>query len=118
VADRRSLGQRGEQAAAEWYVAHGYRIVARNWRCAQGEIDLLCARGNPGGRTTLVVCEVKARSSHSHGHPLEAVTPSKRRRLRRLAAEYLRHQDASYDDVRFDVAAVTGHALEVVESAF
>ena len=67
---------------------------------------------------TLVVCEVKARTTHSHGHPLEAVTPAKQRRLRRLATEYLRGQDAVYDHIRFDVVALTGHALHVVESAF
>ncbi len=67
---------------------------------------------------TLVVCEVKTRTSHSHGHPLEAVTPAKQRRLRRLATEYLRSQDTIYDHIRFDVAALTRHALHLVESAF
>jgi putative endonuclease len=118
MADRRSLGHKGEQAAAEWYQARGYRVVARNWRCARGEIDLLCAWRNPAGRTTLVVCEVKTRSSASHGHALEAVTPSKQRRLRGLATEYLRHQDTVYDHIRFDVAALSRHALHIVESAF
>ena len=83
-----------------------------------GEIDLLCTRQNPAGCMTLVVCEVKTRTSHSHGHPLEAVTPAKQRRLRRLATEYLRSQDTIYDHIRFDVAALTRHALHLVESAF
>ncbi len=118
MTDRRLLGHMGEQAAAEWYVSHGYRVIARNWRCAAGEIDLLCTRQNPAGCMTLVVCEVKTRTSHSHGHPLEAVTPAKQRRLRRLATEYLRNQDMVYDHIRFDVAALTRHALHIVESAF
>jgi putative endonuclease len=108
----------GEQAAAEWYASNGYEVVARNWRCAEGEIDLLCTRRNPAGCSTLVVCEVKARTSNSCGHPLEAVTAAKQRRLRRLALAYLRSQDAIYDHVRFDVAALTRHALHIVESAF
>ena len=107
-----------EEAAARWYAEHGYRILARNWRCAQGEIDILCARRNPAGCTTLVVCEVKARSSNSHGHPLEAVTPAKQRRLRLLATLYLRGQDVHYEHLRFDVAAATRHALHIMESAF
>ena len=64
------------------------------------------------------MCEVKARSSNSHGHPLEAVTPAKQRRLRRLAAIYLGGQSVYYDHVRFDVAAADRHALHIFESAF
>jgi putative endonuclease len=114
---RLELGRWGEEAAAGWYEERGYRVVARNWRCAQGEIDLVCTPANePGG--TLVVCEVKARTSAARGHPLEAVTPAKQIRLRRLAAAFLRSRDASYDVVRFDVVAVTGGTLEVVQDAF
>lgn len=113
-----TLGHRAEDAAAEWYADNGYRVVARNWRCALGEIDLLCSRVDPPGCTTLVVCEVKARSSNSHGHPLEAVTPAKQRRLRRLATAYLEGQSRHYDHIRFDVAAATQHALHIMESAF
>lgn len=115
---RNSLGHRGEQVVAEWYTQHGYRVLARNWRCGQGEIDLLFARAETPSCTTLVVCEVKARTSHSYGHPLEAVTPTKQRRLRRLAVAYLQSQDRHYEHVRFDVAGVTGRALHVVEDAF
>ena len=103
-----------------WYVAHGYEVLARNWRCSAGEIDLLCARTERGdGRVArvLVVCEVKARTTALHGHALEAVTPAKRRRLRRLAAAFLHSQDGRFDHVRFDVVAVAGPWLEVVESA-
>jgi len=115
---RLKLGHMAEDAAAEWYADNGYRVVARNWRCADGEIDLLCTIVNPAGCTTLVICEVKARSSNSHGHPLEAVTPGKQRRLRRLATAYLSSQRVYYDHVRFDVAAATWHALHIYESAF
>jgi putative endonuclease len=119
VTNRRiTLGHRGEEAAATWYAEHGYRVVARNWRCAHGEIDLVCTRRNRAGCTTLVICEVKTRTSNSHGHPLEAVTPAKQARLRRLAVAFLHSQDRHYDHIRFDVAAVTRHALHLVESAF
>jgi putative endonuclease len=115
---RITLGHRAEEATADWYRDNGYRVLERNWRCPQGEIDIVCSRRNPAGCSTLVVCEVKARTSNSHGHPLEAVTPSKQARLRRLAVAYLHSQTTPYDHIRFDVAAATRHALHIYESAF
>jgi putative endonuclease len=114
------LGRYGEDLAAAWYEERGYRILERNWRCREGEIDLVCASESLGRRAVLVVVEVKARTTASHGHPLEAVTPAKQRRLRRLAGAYLRSRPRRvfYDHVRFDVAAVTGRSLLVIESAF
>jgi putative endonuclease len=114
-ADRRKvlLGVFGETLAAGYYRAHGYAVLEQNWRGASGEIDLICARG-----TTLVVCEVKTRSRSAQGHPLEAVTRSKQQRLRRLATAYLRQQERHWAEVRFDVAAVLGGVVDVVEGAF
>ncbi len=108
-----ALGDFGERLASAHYRARGYAVLERNWRCRAGEIDLLCARG-----TTLVVCEVKARTGPAHGHPLEAVTVSKQRRLRRLAALYLHQRGGRWSEVRFDVAGVLDGKLEVVEGAF
>ncbi len=118
---RQRLGTRGEQLAAAWYQARGYAVVARNWRCREGELDLVVAR--PG---ELVFCEVKTRSSHRFGTPAEAVTPAKQRRLRLLAARFLAGHDGGAGapgrgggrQVRFDVAAVTGGRVEVIEAAF
>ncbi len=116
----RRYGLRGEDLAAAWYADHGYDVVARNWRCREGEVDLVVAR--PG---EIVFCEVKARSSDRYGLPAEAVTPAKQRRLRGLAARYL--ADAQQGSappvspgavVRFDVAAVLGGRVEVIEAAF
>ena len=117
------LGRRGEDAAAAWYEAGGYVVVDRNWRCAQGELDLV-ATGVDGG--VVVFCEVKTRASGTFGSPFEAVTPAKQRRVRMVAARWLRRAGrgaARYAHVRFDVAAVTatpGGALEVevLEDAF
>ena len=108
-----ALGHLGEERAVAYYRAHGYAVLERNWRCRAGEVDLICARGR-----TLVVCEVKARGQTAHGHPLEAVTRAKQLRLRRLAGAYLRSQDRRWAEVRFDVAAVLGATLHVVEGAF
>jgi len=107
------VGRTGEDRAAAWYRRQGYAVLARNWRCAQGEIDLVCAKAG-----TLVICEVKARRSDRLGSPAEAVTPSKQRRLRRLAVAYLRAESGRYREVRFDVAALLGSRLSVIENAF
>jgi putative endonuclease len=119
---RRDLGCRGEEAAARWYERSGYEIVSRNWRCGLGEIDLVVV--DPRG--AVVFCEVKTRAQTAFGCPEEAVTPSKQRRLRRLAAEWLslhRGTGGSARPVRFDVAAVTvdrsqGLVVELVHDAF
>ena len=114
---RQRLGARGEQLAADWYLARGYAVVARNWRCREGELDLVVSR-----RGELVFCEVKTRSSDRFGVPAEAVTPAKQRRLRVLAARFL--ADHTGDDaggrrgIRFDVAAVMGGKVEVIQAAF
>jgi len=120
---RRRLGQRGENAAAAWYVAAGYDIVDRNWRCVDGELDLVAVRP---GEAIVVFCEVKTRSSTAFGRPEEAVTVAKQRRIRRLASRWLseqRRQRSPLRSVRFDVAAVwddpsAGLLVEVVHDAF
>ena len=109
--DRRALGAHGEALAARWYVEHGYAVLARNWRCRHGELDLVL--GKPG---LVVFCEVKARTSAAFGGGAEAVTPRKQGRLRRLAAEWLAVTDHGPVDVRFDVATVhRGIELDVLE---
>jgi putative endonuclease len=120
VSRARELGARGERLAAEWYATRGYQVVARNWRCRDGELDLVVAR--PG---ELVFCEVKTRSSDRFGVPAEAVTPAKQRRLRLLAARFLAAGatgavagSGGGRRLRFDVVAVTGDRVEVIDAAF
>lgn len=114
---RQRLGARGEQLAADWYVRRGYDVVARNWRCREGELDLVVARDGE-----LVFCEVKTRSSARFGLPAEAVTATKQRRLRVLAARFMAEGGgpgaAGRRGIRFDVAAVMGGTVEVIEAAF
>jgi putative endonuclease len=95
------LGKRGEQMAADYLAANGLAILERNWRCAQGEIDIVAADGR-----TLVICEVKTRSATRFGTPLESVTAQKARRLRRLAVLWLRDRSAFFDAVRIDIVGV------------
>ncbi len=115
---RRALGARGEEAVARWYEQQGYRVVDRNWRCRDGELDLILERAR-----VIVFCEVKTRRSDRFGAPVEAITHRKRQRLRILAAKWLDEQRAAVRELRFDVASVTpgpdgGFAIEVLEGAF
>jgi putative endonuclease len=110
---RIALGRSGEDRAADWYARHGYQIVERNWRSRRGEIDLVCARDE-----VLVFCEVKTRLSDRLGAPVEAVTRVKQLRLRRLAAEYISRHTCGGHQPRFDVVAVLGRSVTVVEDAF
>jgi putative endonuclease len=116
---RRALGAAGEESVARWYAGAGYRIVDRNWRCREGELDLVVARDDD-----LVFCEVKTRRSTAFGAPVEAVTATKQRRLRVLASRWLAaHLDVHARNLRFDVASVlvvgrNEPVIEVLEGAF
>lgn len=106
-------GRWGEDRAAAWYLRHGYEIVERNWRCPSGEVDLVARRDD-----VVVICEVKARRTDAYGPAAAAVGPVKQQRLRRLAAQWLASRGVTGVEVRFDVVAVTGVHVEVIEHAF
>ena len=110
---RQALGAAGEEQAARWYRRRGYRILDRNWRCRQGELDLVVS-----WRRTVVFVEVKTRSSVAFGHPGDAVGPAKQRRIRQLAVAWLRANDARAAAMRFDVVAIVAGEIEVIEAAF
>lgn len=110
---RRALGAHGEALAARWYESNGYRVVARNWRCREGELDLVLARGS-----TVVFCEVKTRSSAAYGSPAEAVTAAKQARVRRLAVRWLDETGTRAGSLRFDVVGVIGSDVDVIQAAF
>lgn len=111
---RRALGASGEQLAADWYLRNGYEVVARNWRCRDGELDLVVRRGR-----AFAFCEVKTRTSDMFGAPVEAVTRQKQVRLRHLAARWLDdHAGVRATEIRFDVASVLAGQLEIVQGAF
>ncbi len=101
AATRQALGTAGENAAAAWLEAHGYRILARNVRTRYGEIDLVARQG-----PLVVFVEVKSRTSDRFGHPADAIVPRKRRRLSQLAAMCLQRFGLDQCTVRFDAIAV------------
>jgi putative endonuclease len=98
----RTLGRRGEDAAARYLRKLGYVIVARGQRDSIGELDLVAVDGR-----TIVFIEVKTRTSHDAGHPADAVDEAKQRRLTRLAVMYRKRHDLFEYSARFDVVAVT-----------
>lgn len=99
-AGARALGQWGEEQAAQWLKQRGWRILAKNFRCRMGEIDLVAENG-----TYLAFVEVKLRKDDRFGSACEAVTPAKQRRLR-IAAEYYLMGHPTELQPRFDVAEV------------
>ncbi len=115
----RTLGQRGEAAAARYLRAKGYRILARGDRLKPGELDIVALAG-----PTVVFVEVKTRQSAEAGHPVEAVDAAKQRRLTRLAVTFLKRHGLLEEPARFDVVAVTWPAdrrrptIEHFENAF
>ena len=101
---RRALGAAGERKAARHLRRHGLRIIARNWRCKQGELDILARDGE-----VLVVVEVRTASGHRPyaGAPELTVGPRKQARLMRLTQRWLARQSWQPRGVRFDVIGVT-----------
>jgi putative endonuclease len=121
---RRDRGELGERIAAEHLEHRGYRIVDRNFRTRQGELDLVVANDE-----TLVFCEVKTRVAGGRtgpAGPLDAIGYVKQRRIRALAGEWLAHTENRPHprDLRFDAIGITltprGQllALEHLEAAF
>lgn len=110
---RQRLGAHGERLAARRYEDDGYEVVARNWRCSQGELDLVLRRGD-----TLVFAEVKTRTSDRFGHPTEAVTVLKQRRIRRLAQRFCADTGHRARVLRFDVVSVLRGQVERYEGCF
>jgi len=105
-----ALGRRGERAAERYLRRVGYRIVARNFRAAGAEIDLVAIDGE-----TLVFVEVKTRSSRAAGAPEEAVDERKQKQMRRAAEAFARRYRADEIEMRFDIIAVdaSGKRLEI-----
>jgi len=97
------LGRRGENAAVRYLESLGWRVLERNWRCADGELDIVAHDGRRH-----VVCEVKTRRSKAYGDPAEAITISKALRLRRLAGRWAREHGVRTSTVRIDLIGLVG----------
>lgn len=112
--DRRGTGRLGEEAAARYLEQQGVRILARNFRGRDGEIDLI---GEEAG--TLVFFEVKTRTNPQCGDPAEAVTPAKQQSICRTALYYLHRTGRDLQrPMRFDVVCVTEEGIRWIRDAF
>ncbi|HOF05578.1 MAG TPA: YraN family protein [Syntrophales bacterium] len=115
--ERISTGRLGEDIAARYLARCGYEILARNWQCPLGELDIVARDGG-----TLVFVEVRSRRSDSFGTPLESVGRVKQRKLSLVAACYLNSHGLVNAAARFDVAAVkllpAGPEVELIRDAF
>lgn len=98
---RQAIGAYGEEVAARHLAGLGMSVLERNWRCGEGEIDIVLRDG-----ATLVVCEVKTRTSLRAGTPHEAITDAKLDRLRRLGERWVAEHGIRPEGIRVDLVAV------------
>ncbi|MBO5987432.1 MAG: YraN family protein [Lachnospiraceae bacterium] len=112
--NKRRLGADKEEAAARYLTQHGARVLAKNYRCRQGEIDLVAQDGE-----YLVFCEVKFRKDHAMGTPGEAVGYQKQKKICRVAAVYRTYHGISLGTaIRYDVIAIEGDQITWIKNAF
>ena len=98
---KQRLGERGEEAAAQYLRRSGYKVLVRRFRSKRGEIDIVCR-----DRDWLVFVEVKTRKSEQFGVPSEAVDEKKQRHITKVALDYLRLLDYPPVRFRFDIVEV------------
>ena len=106
-------GHAAEKAAVALLRSKGYEILATNYRCAPGELDIVAMDG-----TELVFVEVRSRASGRFGDAMDAVGPRKQRQVAKVAQAYLSRERPRFESSRFDVVAVTGDVVEHIVDAF
>jgi putative endonuclease len=134
--DTRAVGTTAELVASAFLLQHGYFVVERNFRTKGGEIDIVAYRAHPRfafarghdtkrrahplARFSRMLCfvEVRSRADEEHGGAMLAIGYRKRKQVARVAQHYLNMRDPDYDEIRFDVVAVTGSDRILVEDAF
>jgi putative endonuclease len=99
--ERKQLGAAGEAHAARMLRRAGLRIIARNYACPRGELDIVARK-----RNLIIFVEVKTRATAAHADPREAVTPAKQRRMAAAAHQFLREKKLEKCDYRFDIVSV------------
>ena len=99
--NRKAVGELGERWARKHLERHGYRIRETNFRCREGEIDIVAQHGD-----SLVFVEVRTKTGSSFGSPEESVTTAKQEKLVAVALSYLQTHDDLPSDWRIDVVAI------------
>lgn len=108
--EKRSFGDFGEEMAAQYLRRQGYAILARNYRCRFGELDVIAEQGDE-----LVICEVKTRASDAYGYPAEAVGRRKMKSIRSAAKYFVSAAGMTDKKMRFDIIEIY---LNQIEGAF
>lgn len=112
--NKRKLGARIEQTVKEYLLRHGFIILEMNYRCKQGEIDIIAQ-----DEAYYVFIEVKYRSTVKYGAPQEAVGTAKQKRICKAAQYYLySHNLSEFTPVRFDVAGILENKITYLKNAF
>ena len=111
--NNREVGQKYEEKAVAYLKSQGYEIVECNFRCRQGEIDIIAKEDG-----YLVFCEVKYRRTKKAGEPAEAITPAKMRKISQTATYYLYRHGLQDTPCRFDVLAIEGTRIRLIKNAF
>ncbi|HEU0033609.1 MAG TPA: YraN family protein [Kofleriaceae bacterium] len=107
------VGANAEDRATAYLIDRGYTIVERNFEIKAGELDIIARDG-----AILVFVEVRSRANADHGHAVEMITPAKQRQVARIAGFYLQLRRPAYDEIRFDVVAITGDEILLVQDAW
>ncbi|MBO7605369.1 MAG: YraN family protein [Elusimicrobiaceae bacterium] len=110
----RRQGNKAEEQAAQYLQEKGYKIIARNFSCPMGEIDIIAQ----DKQKTLVFAEVKQRKTNLFGGGLAAVNKAKQRRITLTAAAYIKKTKINYTALRFDIITVTAGVIQHYENAF
>lgn len=96
-----TTGARGEALAARYLEEQGLTVLSRNWRCPDGELDLVLTDGR-----MVVICEVKTRTTDHFGTPGEAVDDAKADRIRKLGRQWRTQHQVTHVDTRYDIVSI------------
>ncbi|MDR0646493.1 MAG: YraN family protein [Elusimicrobiota bacterium] len=110
---KRKTGDEGEDKAAEFLKAKGYKILARNYASKYGEIDIIARLKN-----AIVFVEVKTRASMSYGGGVAAVNVSKQNKITKTAITYIKENKPKFDSITFDIITITDGKIEHIQNAF
>ena len=108
-----AVGADAEARAIALLVGKGYRIVERNFRCRSGELDVIAYDGD-----VLCFIEVRSRANAAHGSAAEMVDRKKQRQVSRVALSFISLRNPSFQRSRFDVVAITGDVVELIQDAW
>lgn len=111
--NKRKIGNAYERVAGEYLKTQGYEILEYNFHTRAGEIDLIAKHG-----IYLVFIEVKYRKDMSSGHPFEAVSLQKQKKISRCALYYMKKNGFTEMPVRFDVVGILGEQIQLIQNAF